>query len=425
MKYIYRDAISNKALLAVLAVLNTLFSMSISFIYVSFLGVGVDSDIVFSALSIPLFFSVILGPSLTNIITPYIMESKEKASFCVQLIVLAVSVSIPLMALLVVFSDYVGHVIFPVLMGESRSHLSDSIKIASFCILFISTNTILTSKARSEGRLYFLECAGILSSVISLVILIINKADVTPSYVVFVTFIRYITLCILMLPIVGRPTNFYMEWGNLKRIIMQIRYAILGGMIYKQGPFLDRVLLSFAPSGSLTLFLLSYQVWGVGLTLMDRLVVAPFMLDLNSSKEVKGGEYAVYIKYLKGVFIFSLVVFGLYIFPGGTVMTQIALYFYPGINVEYLYRIMLCMGGIYIFGSLGQLSTVALYCRYNVKGVTYVALFSFFISVVFKLFLFGFFGVYAVIFGCVLYQLLNYLMQHRMYVSGRFGVGGI
>jgi putative peptidoglycan lipid II flippase len=219
------------------------------------------------------------------------------------------------------------------------------------------------------------------------------------------------TLLQLLLLLPGLPAYRKPSWRspNLSVVWRRIKPLLMGSAYYKTELVVDRFLSSMAPAGGLSLLYLAQQVYGAANEIINKAIAAP-MVPLLAGQAKSGNWRLFHGTYRKRLLWMGFLAGGCYValFLGGKYFLKI-LIGHGGIteqNIDLLQSILICLGGIFIGGALGQILSTAFYALTDTVTPTKIGAVVFTLGIALKIFGFFLFGLLGIAIGSSLYYLL-------------------
>jgi peptidoglycan biosynthesis protein MviN/MurJ (putative lipid II flippase) len=164
-----------------------------------------------------------------------------------------------------------------------------------------------------------------------------------------------------------------------------------------------------APAGGLSLLYLAQQVYGAANEIINKAIAAP-MVPLLAGQAKSGNWRLFHGTYRKRLLWMGFLAGGCYValFLGGKYFLKI-LIGHGGIteqNIDLLQSILICLGGIFIGGALGQILSTAFYALTDTVTPTKIGAVVFTLGIALKIFGFFLFGLLGIAIGSSLYYLL-------------------
>jgi putative peptidoglycan lipid II flippase len=219
---------------------------------------------------------------------------------------------------------------------------------------------------------------------------------------------------LLLLPGISWPVRVNLNSDAINEAWRRIKPLLAGTAYYKTDPLVDRFLLSMAGSGSLSLYYLAQQIYGAVNQVLNKAVAAP-MVPVLSMLHKAGGTadlQHIYHRKLLHVGLISLSGLLMLVLFGETLLKLLV--GYGNVDAEKigeLWWIMLWLGGLFIGGSVGQVSSSAFYAIGDTRTPTRLSIASYTVYIPSKVGAFYFGGVFGLAVATSVYYMINLLVQ--------------
>ncbi len=194
----------------------------------------------------------------------------------------------------------------------------------------------------------------------------------------------------------------------------RIRPLLLGTVYYKTEPVVDRFLLSWANSGSLSLFYLAQRLYSAANQICNKAIVAP-LVPLLGKFHKAGNEYELLRAYKKKLVLMLIIgsagmltvgFFGQYLLK--------LLVGYGNVthdNINELWWILIWLGGAFIGGLSGQITSSTFYACGDTVTPTKLSMISYTFYLPSKVASFFLWGVAGLAISTSVYYMVNLLLQ--------------
>jgi putative peptidoglycan lipid II flippase len=195
---------------------------------------------------------------------------------------------------------------------------------------------------------------------------------------------------------------------------VRMAQILSGSVVFKLGSVIDRMLGSLAVPGALTALGVGQQIIGSTAGVSERVLARPLLVaaGARARTESRGQVLAIYHRQLRIVALGAIV--------GLLVAIPFALIARADSDLSNILRlrafgpfdVILLMALTAAPAVAGQLSSSLMYAIGDTRTISRLALLSFVVSTVVKVVGFLLIGVYAIVAGVFLYQILNWLFLH-------------
>ena len=404
--------------LTVLSVANVLMNFSFQWYVIFQLGAGMETDALFAGMTIPQLISAVVSGTLMHVLVPILVSNNIKRQRFVSwsLITFIGSFFGTLSILLCVSAKWWIPLTVPGFDEQTTLLTIELARIQLISIVFSSIYVIQWAFYYANKRFIFIESVTFLSNVTALLLLIFALPQFGIISVAWIMTFKLFFQFLILFPGLGKPA-----WPNFKIPEINLgwrrgKHLLLGTTYYMSEPLVERVLLSNANSGSLSLFYLAQQIYGAISEVISKVIVNPLIPLLSELHELKDQEgfKRIYHEKLMYVVMLSLI---------GTVLFGIVGHFLLFIinehikitkyDLDLLFIIMLSMIGRFALGNIGMIMSSMILSVGDTKLHTQIGIISFTIGVTIKIIMFNYFGVIGLALGIT----LNYIAYLFMLAS--------
>ncbi|BCO09770.1 putative lipid II flippase MurJ [Desulfolithobacter dissulfuricans] len=409
--------------------LGTLSAMSIgiAFLYqwyvLTRLGPGIETDALFAGMTIPQLTLAIISGSLMHVLVPLLsIEGEECLRRDAWSFFALIGGAFTMLAMtLFVTAPWWVPVTVP---GFSEGGMDLTVRLTRIQLIgmvFSAVNGVQWAAYHARQRFVWAECTPLLASVIGFLALTWALPRFGVVAAAWISVLRLALQTVLLLPGMGYPARPALKSELVVTSWQRIKPLILGTAYYKTDPVVDRMLLSMAQAGSLSLYYLAQRIYGAVNQVLNKAVAAPMVPRLSRLHQSgKRDEFRrLYIRKL--IQIAAISCFGL--FALGTV-GQLVLELLVGIgrlsekNVTDLWWIMMWLSGVFIGGALGQISSSAFYACGDTRTPTRISVVSFTLYIPCKVVSFYLWGVMGLALATSIYYMANFLIQQYFFKKG-------
>jgi putative peptidoglycan lipid II flippase len=228
---------------------------------------------------------------------------------------------------------------------------------------------------------------------------------------------------ILLAPGMGHPVRPDLRSPALNQAWRRIKPLLMGTAYYKTDPLVDRYLLSVASSGTLSLYYFAQQIYGAVSQVINKAIAAPLvpaLSILNKAGDMAGFQrtYQRRLWQMGMICLVCLLCLGLF---GHTLLNLLIGYGNVRTsNVKELWWIMICLGGMFVGGVLGQISSTSFYSLGDTSTPTRLGIFSYTFYVPAKVILFYNMGVPGLALVTSVFFIVNFSLQGYIIKSRYF-----
>jgi putative peptidoglycan lipid II flippase len=405
--------------LGALSAANTVMTFLFHWYVLTRLGTGTETDALFAGMTVPQLVLVVISGSLTHVLVPILAGENEirQRQDAWSLIFLVGGLFGLIAILLFLTASFWVPITVPGFDEVGKALTVELTQILLVGMMFTAINSVLMSFYFARQQFVWTELIPIISSIIVFPFLIWGLPRYGVVTAVWVSSLRMVIQTILLACRVGKPERLDLKSVAIKQAWMRIKPLLLGTAYYKTDPLIDRFLLSTVSSGSLSLYFLAQHIYGAISQVLDKAIAAPVVPIL--SKLYKQGNEAdfrnLYYRKLMQMGVISLVgvffiaLFGqemLNLFVGhGNITTT---------NISELWWIMIWLGGMFVGGVAGQISSSAFYASGDTKTPTRIGIYSYTFYMPLKIILFYIYGVQGLAIITSVFVLVNLFFQNHL-----------
>jgi peptidoglycan biosynthesis protein MviN/MurJ (putative lipid II flippase) len=404
-------------ILSLFAFSQILFSFLANAIVISLYGIGKNSDSFIAAQILPQIVTSLLVSSLNSVWVTKLSASTY--SLRKWRIILSRSLGQALLLssfaafFLILFLEFIINISYNGFDSYQKSQTYTYSLIFLITMIINVVSSQLVNGFRTLQQFYKVELINIIGSIIFL------------SFIYL--FSKYLNLLHITLLILGKSSIvliLQLFFSNCPKIIVSFKKfdkdslilmkpVLIGSLIYKFAPFFDRIILSFAPSGSMTIYSLAQSIASSLVQIVDKSFIMP--VYINFGNYIKNNKIYEFKRELKRSLIFISILtmfFLLCIFTLKTFFQYSIEVMFNTSNYE-SYNIWLCtlllLG--FIHSSLsGTIIISGFYAFRDTKTPTQIGIIGVLISFIIKFILFYIWGFLGLVFGISLYYLMNYFI---------------
>jgi putative peptidoglycan lipid II flippase len=330
------------------------------------LGPGIESDALIAGMSMPQLVLAIFSGSLMHVLVPLLVAQnsvqRQRDVWSFTWLIGAL-LSVLAVALFMTAPWWVP-VSVPGFSAAGIALTIDLTRIQLIGMVFAAIHGVQLAAHHATQQFVRAETMPIMASTLALVLLLWALPRFGVLAVAWISTLRMVLQTLLLSPGMGKPIWPDFTSSGVATGWKRIKPLFLGTAYYKTDPFIDRFLLSSASSGVLSLYYLAQQIYSAINQVLNKAVAAP-IVPLLSSLYNSGNRrdfHRVYrrrLLYVTSLGIFVLIFIGL--------IGHAILSLWAGLgrvdvqDVDQLWWIMICLGGVFIGGSTGQICSSAFY----------------------------------------------------------------
>jgi len=404
-------------LLGVLAASN----IGIAFLYQWYvlvqLGPGLETDALFAGMTVPQLALAVISGSLMHVLVPLLAgepaDRFRHDAWGFFVLVGALFAAIAL--LLYVFAPYWVPLTVPGFSDAGKALTVHLTRIQLIGMVFTALSGVQAAVYHARQRFLWVELAPLLTGALGLIPLVVFLPEYGVEAAAWITTLRFVFQTLLQMPGMGRWTMPDLKSSTVQHAWKRIKPLLWGTAYYKADPLVDRFLLSMSGNGNLSLFYLAQQIYGAGAGVVSKAVAAPLVPRLSLLH--KAGDHPAFrrayrrklwqVGLLTGGLLLIVVAFGdslLRLLVGHGAVTEA--------NVRTLWLIMLGLGGMFVGGAIGSITTSSFYARGDTRLPTRLGMITYTIYIPIKIIAYSLGGVLALAISVSAFYLVNLLLQY-------------
>jgi putative peptidoglycan lipid II flippase len=368
--------------LAALTVLRLALSTLAQLYVLTQLGMGIQTDALVAGSLVPQLAITLVAASLQQVLVPLFTaenpESLRKDAWTafVLLLVISGAVSIAMIALAGVWVPLLS----PGFDEADKTLLIELTRIQLAGMIFSVPFAVLWSLRCARGKLFTTELVMSISVVITSALVFWGVPRFGVQAAALATTLRPM-LDVLML---AGSLGLWRGWARgshlLRTAWKRVRYLFLGSAYYGTEPFVNQVLTSYAPAGSLSVLFTGQQIYSILSQIISKSVAAPMlpMLAANAIQQDWPTFQAIYRKRLKAVTAMAfLVVAGVVVLGRPVLGLLVGRGNFTQDNVQTLWLVMIALSGVCIGGFMGQVTLTGLHAMGDTRTPTQLGILTY------------------------------------------------
>lgn len=382
------------------------------------LGPGAETDALFAGMTLPQLVLVVISGSLMHVLVPLLAGEDETRLHhdAWGFLVLIGGLFGLLAAILYVTAPWWIPFTVPGFEEAGKTLTVELTRIQLIGMVFAAINGVQWAAYHARQQFVWAEFTPILSSMLGVLLLIWALPRYGVAAAAWISTLRMALQTLLLAPGMGRPVWPDFRSPAISAAWQRIKPLLLGTAYYKTDPLIDRFLLSSASSGSLSLYYLAQQIYGAANQVINKAIAAPLVPLLSRLHKAGDGEgfRHAYSRRLVQVGLLSLcglLILGVF----GQAMLELLIGHgnVSAENVKELWWIMIWLGGTFVGGVMGQISSSSFYALGDTATPTRIGIYSYTFYFPAKLILYYFFGVLGLALVTSAFVLVNYFLQNR------------
>lgn len=381
------------------------------------LGVGAEIDALIASMTVPQLLLAIVSTSLTHVLVPLFTNIKDPGAFRLEvwrfLLIIGIFFGVIGLALGVTITRWVP-IIVPGFDDHAQLLMIDVSRLQLLVMVLMAVSTVQSAAHHSRGDFIKVELTSIVSNTLALILLVLLLPRFGVTGAGWAMIARGFLQAIMLMPGLGRPIWHGLPSETVATAWCRIRPLLLGTAYYKTDPMVDRFLLSSASEGSLALYYLAQQIYGIAAQWINQTLANPVVLQLSelNADGRRGNFWKLFQKKILIIFGISLVGYTLLLVVGKQILSMLLLSGrIDASSISELWWIMVLLGGLFVGGTMGRISSIVFYVQGRTNSLTRISMCSFTAYVPFKILLFHLFGVMGLAVATSIYFLLDLMIQ--------------
>ena len=382
------------------------------------LGPGVETDALFAGMTVPQLVLTVISASLMHVLVPLLAgESEEHLRHNAWAFLLLIGALFSGIAIvLYILAPWWVPLTVPGFDAAAMALTVDLTRIQLVGMVFAAINGVQWSTYHARQQFLWAEFTPLLPSLLAILLLMWALPRYGVIAAAWISVMRGSLQTLLLAPGMGYPVRPNLKSAAVKEAWKRIKPLLLGTAYYKTDPLIDRFLLSMAGSGSLSLYYLAQQICRAANQVLNKAIVAPLVPALSRLHKAgdRDGFRRAYRQKLWQVGAITLAGLLVLVLLGETMLDLLVGHGNVSANnVETLWWIMLCLGGMFIGGAMGQISSSSFYASGDTKTPTRIGIYSYTFYVPAKFAMFYYFGVLGLALVTSMFFAINFFLQNR------------
>lgn len=380
------------------------------------LGPGIETDALFAGMTIPQVVLAVISGSLMHVLVPILSgESEARLQQDAWGFLALVGGTFGVLAVfLYLTAPWWVPITLPGFDVEETVLTVELTRIQLIGLVFAAINGVQWATYHARQQFVRAELTPLLASAVALTILVWALPRFGVIAAAWVAVLRVGLQTALLAPGMGRPMRPDLKSEAIQQAWNRIKPLLVGTAYYKTDPLIDRFLLSSATTGSLSLYYLAQQLYGAASQVVNKALVAPLVPIL--SKLHKSGDGESYERTYRR----KLLQIGAIGLTGLLALAAIGrelLNLVVGMgnvtesDVYDLWWILIWLGGMFVCGVAGQISSAAFYARGDTQTLVRASVISYTAYVPAKVLAFHFWGVMGLALTTSIYYAANFSIQ--------------
>lgn len=411
--------------LGILSVANLGIAFLFQWYVLMRLGAGVETDALFAGMTIPQIVLAVISGSLIHVLVPLLAGESEyrQRHDAWAFVALIGGLFGVLAALLYAGAPWWVPLTVPGFNESGQVLTVELTRVQLIGLVFAAINGVQLAAYHARQKFLWADSVPMLATAIALLLLVWALPRFGVFAAAWISILRSGLQTLLLAPGMGRPVRPDLKSFAVREAWTRMKPLLLGTAYYKSDLLVDRFLLSMAGSGSLSLYHFAQQIYGAAGQTLNKAIAVPLVPAL--SRLHKAGDKVGFQRAYEST-LFRVGTIGLLgmLALGLIGRGLLALLMGPG-NVsaghaEELWWIMIWLGGMFVGGAVGQLSSSSFYALGDTSTPTRVGMYSYTFYVPAKLVLFCCLGIMGLALATSVFIIVNFVLQDRLLRSKHF-----
>jgi putative peptidoglycan lipid II flippase len=416
--------LSQPAVLALLAGLNLLVTVGYQWLPVARLGVGAATDALFVSAIVPQVILSVVSSGLTSVLTP-LLATAGPDRFRVQTWTYAQGVGLAALAmngLLFVAAPWWVVWLVPGFEPAARALTVDLVRVQLAGAVATMLLMVAWSADYARRRFVWVETSAIVAGLMGLGLAAVLLPRLGVHAVAWGMSLRSILQLALLVPGWGRYARPDWRAAGGRTAFTRLLPLMGGATYYKLDPMVERVLASFAPAGQLSLLHLGQQAYAAGNQILTKAVVNPIMPALAelAAARVWPDFARLTWRRLTVVLILAVAAWVALALVGRPILALVLGRWLDPADVGLLHVILVALGGVWLGGAAGQVSTVSFFALGDTRTPTAVGVVGFTVAIPVKIVFYWWWGVIGLAVATSIYTAGN-AVAHQILLRRAIG----
>ena len=414
---------SPQALVAAFNGLNVVASFAVHLLIYRAFGASTETDAYFASLAIPQLLAAVLATTSAGALVPALAgQASAEQNRHAWALLIAVGGAVALLTVpMSVFTGAWTPMLFPGFIGSHQTVVAKLAAIQVLAVPFIAANAVLTALHQARGLFLRVEAIGLcmsLSVALGLHLALPRFGLIAAAWLFFAKH----CLQTMVLAAILEATRAPLRLSDVLPFWRPARVLLVGNAYFKTDILVDRHLLSMGAAGSMSLFSLAQTMYAAVAGIIGQGWGSTAVPGLSVSYGRRDRRTFLALVWRNGwrIAVVALLAFALVSALAQPVLSALTSQRVTTEDGTALWVLLLLLGGIPLFASLGSLVSGAFYATGDTATPTVVSAVTFTAFVIGKVVVFQSLGLAAfcilttcyyagnvIILGTILYKRLN------------------
>jgi putative peptidoglycan lipid II flippase len=410
-----RSLFTQSAWLAILAAINALLALLMTWYVVAHVGVGAQTDAFFASAVIPQFAFILLTTTLLPVLAPLLAtQSEPEFSHDVwSFFSLTGTVFVLLAVLLYLSANAWVPWLVPGFSAQAKTLTASLTRIQLVSMVLNALIVTLWAAHHARHRFVWVELSAIVANCAGLLFLVLTISHLGIWAAALNTIFYNSLKLAFLIPILGRFRLPAWRSPVVTEALQRLKPLLPGQLYLRTDPALDRFLTSMTGAGTLSLLHVGQQIYGSIVVLLGKAIVAPMVpkLAVYAREECWSSYRRHYQSRL--LLLLAITIAGVLLVIVGAPSMRLfmaELRIGPD-NLRTLWLTMVALGGTLVGGAVVQATACAFYGMGNTKTPTKVSTVLYTLYIPVKILAFIKFGLIGLAVSMSSYFLTNSISQ--------------
>ena len=272
----------------------------------------------------------------------------------------------------------------------------DLTRIQLIGMVFGAIGGVQCAYYHAKQEFIWVEFSPVLLGVISLFFLVMLLPLHGVEAAAWISTIRLGLQNLLLARGLGMPRRPNLSNEPTKEAWRRVRPLLLATIYYKTDPLVDRVLLSMASSGSLSLYYIAQQIYSAAGLVLNKAIATPLvpLLSISNKKNSKANFRQLYYRaVIKTVLICSVGLSFFWIFGHEVLGFLIGYRNFSSDQIDMLWWVMAWLAGMFFGSAVGQITSSSFYAIGDTRTPAKISSYTYTLYLPAKLIGFSFYGL--------------------------------
>ena len=399
------------AVLASISATGILVNLGYQWYVLTRVGPGSQTDALFAGMMVPQFILAVVAGSLSYVLVPLLAteEDGDRTRLAWTLFQGMALFWGSLAALLIALAPLWVPLTVPGFDSATTRLTVGLTRIQLVGLVFTGIAGIQAAAYQARHRFLAAEAAPLVAALAGFAFVIWGLPRMGIAAAAWAAVVRGACQTALQLPALGRYHPPAPHPG-LRRAWLRLIPLLSGASYYKADGLIDRLLASLGPTGGLSLYHLSLQLYASAHTVMNRAIVAPAVPRLaRTSATGQWRDFSLVSRQrLRVMLLISLAGVAVLILAGRPLLSALLGHGqFSDARIGELWWILLLLSGVWVGGAAGQVLATSFYASGDTRTPTRIGVIGFTLAIGLKLLAFWYFGLLGLAVAASLYYLGN------------------